>query len=223
MQEMTQAADHLFSKADLDAIQAAVTEAELRTSGEIVPYVVERSDEYPTAVWKGAALGALLGSLAALILYEWGGAWNLHVPLWIAIPAPAGGAVGYLLTAWLPALRRWMTGEEMLEARARRRAALAFLEQEVFRTRDRTGILLFLTLFEHRAVVLGDAGINRKVEQAQWDSVVRNLAAGVRAGRPGPAMVEAVRACGELLERYRVERRGDDQDELSNELRVRKD
>jgi uncharacterized membrane protein len=43
--------DRFFSQADLDAIQAAVREAEGRTSGEIVPYVVERSDEYPTTAW----------------------------------------------------------------------------------------------------------------------------------------------------------------------------
>ena len=139
------------------------------------------------------------------------------------MPAPAGGAIGYLLTWWLPALRRWMAGDEILELRSRRRAEVAFLEQEVFKTRDRTGILLFLSLFEHRAVVLGDTGINQKVDQAQWDAIVRDLAAGVRAGRPGPAMVEAVRACGELLERHGVSRRSDDQDELSNELRRGRD
>jgi putative membrane protein len=212
-------ADQLFTEADREAIQVAVREAEARTSGEIVPYVVDESDEYPTAVWKGAALGALLGPLVALAIYEWGGYWNLHVPLWIAVPAPAGGALGYLLTWWLPALRRWMAGDEVLEVRSLRRAEAAFLEQEVFRTRDRTGILLFLSLFEHRAIILGDAGIHQKVEQAQWDEIVRNLAAGVRTGRPGAAMVEAIRACGELLERHGVDRRSDDQDELSNELR----
>jgi putative membrane protein len=216
-------ADHLFTDADREAIQTAVREAEARTAGEIVPYVVDESDEYPTAVWKGAALGALLGPLVALAIYEWGGYWNLHVPLWIAVPAPAGGAVGYLLTMWLPALRRWMAGDEVLEVRSRLRAEVAFLEQEVFRTRDRTGILLFLSLFEHRAVVLGDSGINQKVDQAQWDEIVRNLATGVREGRPGAAMVEAIRACGELLERHGVTRRSDDQDELSNELRRGKD
>lgn len=212
-------ADHLFTDADREAIQAAVREAEERTAGEIVPYVVDASDEYPTAVWKGTALGALLGPLVALVLYEWGGFWNLYVPLWIAVPAPAGGAIGYLLTWWLPALRRWMAGDEVLEVRSRRRAEVAFLEQEVFQTRDRTGILLFLSLFEHRAVVLGDTGINQKVEQAKWDEIVRNLAAGVRSGRPGAAMVDAIHACGELLERHGVERRSDDRDELSNELR----
>lgn len=209
----------LFSQADLDAVQAAVREAEARTSGEIVPYVVERSDEYPTAVWKGTALGALLGPLVAVAVYEWGGYWGVYVPAWIAFPAMAGGALGYLLTAFLPPVKRWMAGDEILDLRARARAEVAFLEEEVFRTRERTGILLFLSLFEHRVVVLGDTGINQKVKQEEWDSLVKKLAQGIRAGRAKDALIEAIRECGPLLERQGVAIRHDDQDELSNELR----
>lgn len=210
--------DRFFSPADLEAIQTAVQEAEARTSGEIVPYVVERSDEYPTAAWKGAALGALLGPMVALALHRWTDLWGWPLGVWIALPAPLGGAVGYLL-ALLHPVRRWMAGEATLDARARRRAAVAFLEQEVFGTRERTGILLFVSLFERRVVLLADSGIHQQVEEEAWEEITRRLARGIREGRPGPAMVEAIRACGELLERHGVERRSDDRDELTNELR----
>jgi putative membrane protein len=210
--------DRFFSQADLDAIQAAVREAEARTSGEIVPYVVERSDEYQNALWKGAALGALLGPMAALAIYRWSNVWGIPIGIWIALPAPVGGAIGYLLSLLHP-VRRWMTGEETLDLRARRRAAVAFIDQEVFRTRHRTGILLFVSLFERRVVLLADSGIHQKVEEGAWEAITRRLAGGIRSGRPGPALIEAIRACGELLERHGVERQADDQDELSNELR----
>jgi putative membrane protein len=211
--------DRFFSQTDLVAIQSAVREAEARTSGEIVPYVVARSDEYPSAAWKGAALGALLAPFVALALHRWSDIWGIPLAWWMTLPAPVGGAFGYLLTAWLPPVRRWMAGEAALEARSRLRAAAAFLEQEVFRTRDRTGILLFLSLFERRVVLLADSGIHQKVEEGQWEAITRRLAAEIRAGRPGPGLLEAIQACGELLERHGVARRADDQDELSNELR----
>jgi putative membrane protein len=210
--------DRFFSQADLDAIQAAVREAEARTSGEIVPYVVDRSDEYPTTAWKGAALGALLGPMVAFAIYRWTDVWGWPLGLWIALPAPLGGAAGYLLALIAP-VRRWMVGEHTLDARARRRAAVAFLDQEVFRTRDRTGILLFVSLFERRVVLLADSGIHQKVEEGAWEAITGRLAQGIRSGRPAPALIEAVRACGELLERHGVERRADDTDELSDELR----
>ncbi len=210
--------DRFFSQADLDAIQAAVREAEARTSGEIVPYVVERSDPYQNALWKGAALGALLGPMVALAIYRWSTFWGWPFEAWIVLPAPLGGAVGYLL-ALIDPVRRWMAGEHTLDARARRRAAVAFLDQEVFRTRDRTGILLFLSLFERRVVLLADSGIHQKVEEGAWEAISGRLAQGIRSGRPGPALIEAIRSCGELLERHGVERRADDTDELSDELR----
>ncbi|HSU80862.1 MAG TPA: hypothetical protein VLR69_00520 [Thermoanaerobaculia bacterium] len=210
--------DRFFSQADLDAIQAAVQEAEGRTSGEIVPYVVERSDPYQNALWKGAALGALLGPMAALAIYRWTNVWGWPLEAWMVLPAPLGGAVGYLL-ALLQPVRRWMAGEHILDLRARRRAAVAFLDQEVFRTRDRTGILLFVSLFERRVVLLADSGIHQKVEEGAWEAITGKLAQGIRSGRPAPALLEAIRACGDLLQRHGVEIKADDTDELSDELR----
>jgi putative membrane protein len=215
---MPMTSDRFFSQADLDAIRAAVGEAEARTSGEIVPYVVDESDDYSNAAWKGAALGALLAPLVALAVHRWTSIWGIPLAYWIALPALVGGAVGYLL-ALVPPVRRWMAGDELLDARARRRAAVAFLEQEVFRTGDRTGILLFVSLFERRVVLLADSGIHQKVEQGQWEEITRRLAGEIRGGRTGPAMVEAIRACGELLARHKVEIRADDRNELSDELR----
>lgn len=207
-----------MKNADLEAIRAAVAEAEQKTSGEIVPYFVEESDAYPSALWKGTALGAFAGALAAEAVFFLVDLWNL-TPLWIAAPTAVGGALGFLLAAYVPAVKRWMAGDGLLDLRTRQRAEMAFLEEEVFHTRDRTGILLFLSLFEHRVIVIGDSGINQQVEQGQWDGIVKTVAAGIRAGRPGEALVEGIRQCGELLERHGVAIQPDDFDELSNELR----
>ncbi len=208
-----------FTPADLQAIRSAVEEAERRTSGEIVPYAVPASDAYLNALWKGAALGAVTGPLAALAVYYAAGLWGTHLNLWISLPAAAGAAAGFLLAAYVTPVKRWLAGDEMLDLRTGQRASMAFLEQEVFRTRDRTGILLFLSLFEHRVVVLGDAGINKQVEQSQWEGIVAGAVAGIRAGRPGAALAEAIRQCGELLERHGVALQPEDFNELPDELR----
>ncbi len=211
----------LFSDADLEAIRRATAEAEERTSGEIVTYVVGRVDDHDEARWKGAALGALGLALAAGLAHWLGGLWGGAGVLWIALPSLAGAAAGYLFAALVPGLERRLISDQDLERRVRVRAAAAFLEEEVFDTRERTGVLILIALFEHRAVILADSGIHGNVEPDVWSGLVDELIAGIRAGRAAEAMIEVVGRCGEILERGGVERRADDVDELADAPRVR--
>lgn len=210
----------LFSERDLEAVRQAVAAAEGETSGEIVPFLVEASDAYEGALWKGAALGALGLALVAAIGHAVAGLWGAGA-LWIGLPAAAGGALGFLLAAFVPAVKRSLIPADVLERRVRRRAAVAFLEEEVFRTEERTGILLFLSAFERRVVVLGDAGINARVGEEEWGAITETIAAGIRTGRPGEALVEGIGACGRLLARRGVEIRPQDRNELRDDLRRR--
>lgn len=213
--------DNLFTPADREAIAAAVTEAEKKTSGEIVVSVVPACDEYAHAHWKGAALGSLLAVLGAAALHDLGGYWGGPLGLWMALPAAGGVALGYVL-ARIPALRRFLATPEVMARRVQTRAAQAFLDGEVFRTRERTGILLFVALFEHRVVVLGDTGIRAKVAQQEWEGIVAGVVKGMREGRPAAAVIEGIRLSGELLERHGVLRRPDDVNELPDGLRAAK-
>ena len=210
----------LFSEQDLEAVRGAVAAAEGKTSGEIVPFVVDASDAYEGALWKGAALGALGAPLLVAVAHVVAGLWGGGV-LWIGLPAAAGGALGFLLTAFVPAVKRAFIPRDLLDRRVRRRAAVAFLEEEVFSTEDRSGILLFLSLFEHRVVVLGDAGINAKVGDEEWVAITDAIATGIREGRPGEALVAGIGACGRLLTRRGVEIQPDDRNELRDDLRRR--
>jgi putative membrane protein len=211
-----------FGEAELARISAAVARAEQSTSGEIVAYLVGECDAYPEARWRAAAIGGLLGLLAAVALRELVDPWGGSLLLWALAPALLGAAAGTVLGS-VPAIRRRLIAPSTLERRVALRAESAFLEEEVFATRDRSGILVFLALFERRALVIGDAGVRAAVEAEAWRDVVDGLVAGVRAGRPVDALVEAVEACGRLLEQRGVTVRGDDADELADAPRFRQD
>ena len=210
--------DRAFSPDDLAAIDLAVREAEARSPGEIVPYAVGRSDPYAEGAWTASTLGALAGALLAALLDTAFEPWGHDLALWLAAPPAVGATLGYLLAALWPALRVRLVPPHTVEHRVHQRATAAFVEQEVFRTRARTGILLFLSLLERRVVVLADAGINARVSQAEWDAVAAGIVAGMRRGEPGPALATAIRRCGELLSTG-FARSPDDRDELPDELR----
>jgi putative membrane protein len=210
-----------FSEAELVAIQEAVARAESQTGGEIVVYAVGECDPYPEARWRGAACGALLGLIVGLVLHWWQALWGADLVLWSMLPALLGMLAGLLLVDRWSWLRRRLASRAALERRVALRAASAFLEESVFATRERTGILIFLALFEHRAVILGDEGINARVEPGEWEKIVEQLLYGIRSGKGAAAVEECVLRCGRLLAERRVERAPDDRDELPDRPRIR--
>ena len=211
-----------FSGADLEAISRAIKDAEKKTSGEIVPYFVPESDGYEEAMWRAAMLfGAIpLTVFGAMRLFS--ETWSPIGILPIVVIFFASSIVGAFLVRFVPSCKRFFVGRELLHHRVSLRASQAFVSEEIFKTRDRTGILIFLSFFERTVVVLGDSGINAKVQQHEWDRIVEIIVRGMKSGKPTNGLTDAIRMCGELLQRRGVRRRKSDVDELPDTLRIRK-
>lgn len=210
-----------FSKADRDAIRTATTAAERKTAGELVVYVTERCDPHPEVAWKGALVGGAVGALcAAIAVWRFGG-WGAPDYLWILIGFQIGLVAGWVASRF-DSVARKLIGDEALDSRVDGRAAEAFLEEQVFATRERTGVLIFVALFEHRVQVLADEGIDERVADEAWDLITGELAAGIRNGMPAQALIEAVERCADLLEAHGVHP-ADEDNEISDEPRFRRE
>lgn len=200
---MSSRIESVFSERDREAIRAATAAAERKTAAELVVCVVERCDPHSEAPWKAALIGAAWGATFAAAAAWVAGARAVPAYLWILIGAQLGLAVGWLASRFEVVARR-LIDREALESRVGGRAAEAFLEQQVFATQERTGVLIFIALFEHRVVVLPDQGISARVDPNAWDSISRELANGIRQGAATRALVHAVDRCVEVLMRHGV-------------------
>ena len=212
--------EEVFTDRDLDAVREATRSAEARTSGEIVSVVVESCDSYEGALWKSAAFGAMLAALATGVGFASVERWSGPAWWWLALPAAAGAAAGYLLALSLPILHRALIGREILEMRVERRAAQAFLSEEVFATRERSGVLIFIGLFEHRVEILRDTAAEQRVPGDSWDDLAERLARDIRKGQAAAGLVQTIEDTGRLLELHGLVRRDDDVDELDDNLRL---
>jgi len=208
-----ESAADFFSQEEKERIRLAVQAAEQSTAGEIATMVVGRSDSYREAITLAAVLGAGLVALVIAVLSHHVTIWT-YIPLTIICFLPAR-----LLVSRVPALQRPFVSRQRLEEAVRERAVRAFYEKGLYRTRDETGILIFISLFEHKVWILGDRGINARIPQQSWQKLAETLSSGIRGGRACGALCEVVAACGEELARH-FPRQADDRDELSNELRV---
>jgi putative membrane protein len=96
----------------------------------------------------------------------------------------------------------------------RRRAAEIFLSKNLHLTRDRTGVLIFVSLAEHMAEIIADEGIAAQVEPSVWDRAMAALAEGLKRGEPAVGFAAAVRLCGDVLAAHFPARPGDNPNEL---------
>lgn len=202
-------AAELFTAEEKARIEATVRAAELRTSGEIVPLVVDAAADYPRAEIQGGGLLAL----ALAVNLSW---WLAGASLWVCL---AIFLAGYwpcrLFLRVSPALLRRLIPPAEIDAEVAERAKTAFLDHGLYRTREGTGILILICLFEHRVQVLADHGIHHAVPPESWQKIAAMVTAGIRAGRSADALCEAIAYCGELLAEN-FPPRHDDTDELPN-------
>jgi putative membrane protein len=186
----------LLDPADRLRIEGAVLEAERNTAGEIVVAMVGSCAEYGSAGWRLGAALALLGFLGA-------GVFAPEIGLGALLGAQAVGFVLGHLLARIRMIRRSLISEGFMQACAERRAWSAFAENGLARTAERTGILIFVALFEHRVIVLGDEGVDRVLDPDEsWEEVVDLLLTGVREKRATEGILAAVRRCGEILQTH---------------------
>lgn len=202
-------AKDFFTKEEQKRIEAAVQAIEKRTSGEIVPMVVDASYEYPRA----EILGGGLFSLAASVVLAW--AFG-NESIWVFLPF---FVIFYILfkafIRYTPALKRRLIHPAEIAEEVEEKALVSFLERGLHRTRDETGILILISLFERRVFVLADRGIDAVVATDTWDEIVRTVTAGIHGGRTCEALCAAIGHCGDLLEEH-FPVRDDDTDELPN-------
>lgn len=201
----------LIDDAGRQRIEAAVHAAEAETSGEIVVVVERVSGEHAAAPWRFSVL------LAAAVLLGMG----LVTPETTALELFAGQVLAVLTAHGLcriDSIRRAFILEDELERSARLAAFRAFTEQGIRRTKDRTGILIYVTLLEHRVVVLGDEAIDRALgPDESWEDVVSLVLGGVRDGRATDGIVKAVQRCGEMLA-HPLPASDDDSNEITHGL-----
>ena len=192
------------------ATAESVRNAEAHTSAEVVVAVRKRSGSYGVLAYHfGLAVGA------TVILYL------LLVPDEYSVGSIVlDGALGFLLGALLAAnfdtLLRALSRQKTLQAHVGTSARAAFYDLGISRTSGRSGVLVYVSLFERQPAVLTDIGIDVPALGPAWATTLGELERAVKR-RALPAFGKAVESLGETLGRAHP-RRADDVNELPDEV-----
>ena len=209
-----------FNQEDKDKIKEAVANFEAETAGEMVLYYARKSDNYPGAGWKFAGIiGGGAAFTFALLSYLW------MLPTWltpmvISILILSLMVVAYLLAVFVPDLRISLSAGHIVSQRVLTKARDIFLEEEIFKTADRIGILVYISELEHKVVVLGDSGINAKISKEDWTHIVDTIVLGIKHQQIAQGIINAVAICKDLLLKHGFTNVEKAANELSDDIRI---
>ncbi len=209
-----------FSEADLQRIKEAVRQAESKISGEIVPVIVERSGVYAIASHRAALLLAAITFSTIVIFDRYIPSLAIYDPLIIFITVLSMSFLGGLLAHFFDPFKRLMLTQQHMDKATALKAESSFLEQEVFNTKQRTGIMIFISFFEHEVIVMADKGISKVVAQKEWDQMVSHLIKKIKAGDTVGGLEDCINKCGEILLANNFIISDDDTNELNDDVRL---
>lgn len=204
-------AEHFFSVAEKETIAATIKVVEAKTSGEIAVMVVDESDTYPEGLVLG---GAMLGGVTALGVTD----YYFNDSLWMYVPCAVIMALifGALLKR-VSFLHGFFIPAGQINLRVENRATQAFYEKGLHKTRDASGVLFFLSLFERKVWVIADQGIYQKITQDELQTYTHHIVEGIKSGKKTEALCNEISRFGQLLALH-FPICSDDTNELSNEV-----
>jgi putative membrane protein len=201
-----------ISKTDRDQIKELITQAEQKTSSELVPMIVGRSDRYPAAHFRAAIIVSFIFSI--ILYYSPFSIINPIYYLWVQLP---GLVLGYYLGN-IPKISRLLITKQEIEYEVTQRAIEAFFNHRLHVTEHHNGVLIFISLMERRIKIITDVGVQEKVDQKVWDEIIYAFTTEVGKGEFIGALKNTINATSNVLENYFPIRNTQKKNELGNDL-----
>ncbi|UCH92344.1 MAG: TPM domain-containing protein [Candidatus Aminicenantes bacterium] len=216
-----------FNNEEKEKIKNAVKEAESKTSGEITTAFIKESDNY--AVYE-LMFAVIIGFVYFVVLMLFANSieesikqvsWEYsphHLLMFYGFSTFLVIAIVYLL-ANLSFIDRLIVSKSVMQVKVNQRAVRHFMESGVYNTKDRTGILIFISSLERRVELLADKGISAKIPQEKWDAIVRHIIDGIKSQQLVKHLSDSIRECGNLLaEHFPIQ--PDDVNELKDDIHI---
>lgn len=165
---------------------------EIKTDAEIIAVIARKSDHYRHVPVLWAALVALLIPFALSYTHFWLSSGDILIAQWLTF-------LVCTLLGFLPPLHRLLTPKSLKKLRATRMAKVQFIENNLHHTRGATGVLIFISEFEHSVEILVDQGISQQVDADIWKTIVEQLAADIRRNETTAGLSKAIDSLGVLL------------------------
>lgn len=185
----------LLNQTQQDEVARAIEQVERETDAELVTVLASRSDNYVYISTLYAAILALLLPLILKLTPFWLDGDELLLGQWFLFIAAA-------LLFRIPTIMMWLVPKQVKHWRAANLARRQFLENNLHHTQGETGVLIFVSEAERYVEIIADRGISQHVSLAQWQQMVQQFTAQVKAGKTQAGFLDCIQSCGQLLKQH---------------------
>jgi putative membrane protein len=212
--------EKILSDYDRSQLNQRIAELEKHSNAQFVLAIVKRSDSYAEIPWKAFALGVSIGGLLFFVLNSLLIYWGSDTMLLIAIIAMLlVGGIFALVAVFVPEIAKLFLSKHRADLEVRQLAETFFLKREVFATSNRTGILLFVSLFEHQVILLPDKGLSNQLTNETMQNVIASMTLFLKRNDVKGALEEGLKQLSLILEvKTQSESVKNNANELSNEI-----
>lgn len=179
-----------LTPSDYERIAAAIHRAEQKTSAEIVCVLARRASTYGYVPPLWAAFIALLAPWPMMLFTNLSAREIFTAQIGIFV-------VVAILVSWMP-LRLALTPRLVKRRRAGRAAIEQFFSRNVSATKDRIGILIFVSLAERYARIVADDGLADKVTHEEWRAALEPLLDNMSCEQIDEAFTRTIEECARL-------------------------
>ncbi len=179
---------------DHAAVATAIREAEKRTCGQIVCVLAHAASAYAHVPILWSSLLALFTPWPLIYFTPWSVQRIFLAQLVVFL-------VAALAFSW-PPLRILLVPRPLQRVRAHRAALEQFVLRGISRTRNRCGVLIFVSLAERYARIIADEGVAEKVHASEWQGAIDALTMHMRDGRIAAGFIAAIERCGAVLAKH---------------------
>jgi putative membrane protein len=210
-------------------VSEAVSAAESRTSGEIVTVLAKGSDGYTDValLWAAGAAFTAMSVFAAVpapfleiwdsLFGGWGHEWTTGELASMVIALGLVTFLGVMLVQQWEPLKFFLVPGPTKTIRVHDQAVRQFKVGAERRTTGRTGVLIYLSMREHRAEIVADESIAKLVPAEVWGEAMGDMLAHIRKGRVAEGLAAGIRDVGFVLAEH-FPRGAEDVNELPDRL-----
>jgi putative membrane protein len=192
---------NLISGSDKEKIKKAIDDLERTSTGELLTFITFKSSNYLYFRYVFSSVIALFIMFFYLVFLKNIIFYNLDSNLIAMLLYLLVFTFCFFISEKYFVLQ-YLIPNKVKKHKCEKQASIEFFKNGMYKTKDNTGILIYISILEKEVIVIGDEGINSKIESKSWDLLINTIIEGIKSKDLASGIVAGLKASNDLVKTH---------------------